>query len=316
MAKLKHLKWFKGFGINLKNIKKHIGFPSSEDNMKLHMNKQDKNNIELLISNVELQDAILNNGIYKTIIDWDKISTYQLPIDLLRKFRHLLNWRLVARFTKLNHSKIIEFFDELDLPHLANEQQLTIRTYDFIINHFKSKKESDYRKTMFWKNASSSQRLSEKYIKKYFEYLHIKDVCMYQKLSQSFIEEYIDKLDLKSIGRNSVLTEDFIEKNISKLSLENITYGTELSFDFIDRHFDEFDIYSLTSSQKLNDEILEKNYSKFDCFDLCYNQKLSIDFIKSHLNDFTLNDLIASCFYTKEESEIISEIYKQYSELL
>lgn len=68
-----------------------------------------------------------------------------------------------------------------------------------------------------WDYLCKNYVLSNKFMRKYNEYLNWSYICRTQKLSEEFMDDYSNKLDWDYISIFQELSEKFIEKHINKI---------------------------------------------------------------------------------------------------
>lgn len=107
-----------------------------------------------------------------------------------------------------------------------------------------------------WYNVSSSQKLSEDFIREFKSCLDSNNISMYQKLSEDFIREFKDYLSWAPISAYQKLSEDFIKEFKDYVDWFNISISQKLSESFI-REFKDYVIWNeILESQTLSEAFI------------------------------------------------------------
>jgi len=151
------------------------------------------------------------------------------------------------------------------------------------------------------KNVVMGREIDENFIIENELHLDWKLVCRNQILSEGFMRKYFDKLHLPSVFRIQTVSEEFIKKYIffvDDTCWKLISRHQTLSEEFIDEYSDEVYWSYISRYQKLSEEFILKNKEKLNW---------NIIFDKYTLSQKTLVLLINM----KWESEKIKKIYQQ-----
>ena len=146
----------------------------------------------------------------------------------------------------LSEDFIIEFKNEIHIGEILSRYKLSencIREI-FIIEKGltqkeKMKKEDGCTWTLkdrwesFWKHISSSQELSEDFIREFQDRVDWTLISKHQKLSEEFIREFQDRVDWEKISRYQRLSEKFIGEFKDKVDWEKISWNQKLSSQFL-----------------------------------------------------------------------------------
>jgi hypothetical protein len=129
-----------------------------------------------------------------------------------------------------------------------------------------------------WLSLSSSQKLSESFIRDFEDKVDWKHISYCQMLSEDFIREFKDRVNWHNISCSQALSESFIREFKNEISWEKVTDYKALSEDFI-REFQEFvDFYSLYNNN-LSEGFIREFQDRLNWIDITENQNLSDDFI-------------------------------------
>lgn len=80
------------------------------------------------------------------------------------------------------------------------------------------------------------RKLSEKFLREFFDKCYSDYISALQNLSETFIEDYADRLDWECISFYQTLSEDFIEKHKDKVIWPFIFKYQSLSKEFIKKY--------------------------------------------------------------------------------
>ena len=157
-------------------------------------------------SSINYDDPIFYND-PDWIIDY---QTTKLSNDFMKKFKHLINWSLIARKYSLDTSFMMQMIDFLPLHIIFKFQKLD---HEFIQWIIESQPEN-----IDWNMLSSMQKLNHQIITKYIDFLNLESIIRYQDLEHNtiqYIHQYIIK-ELKTLDLSD-LNNTTIEKKFENL---------------------------------------------------------------------------------------------------
>lgn len=108
-----------------------------------------------------------------------------------------------------------------------------------------------------------TKHLSEKFIRRYLDYINWDYLSQFQKLSEDFIIEFEDKINWDDISSFQILSENFIRKYKDRLNWTNICRDQNLSESFIEE-FKEYIDWEEISYKFLTPEFIFKYRDKLD----------------------------------------------------
>ena len=109
-----------------------------------------------------------------------------------------------------------------------------------------------------WYNKSSTEVLSEEYIRENADDVIWDCISFYQKLSEGFISEFRDKVDWWNISIAQKLSEKFIKEFTDKVFWEYISEYQKLSEEFIRENYDKIYWKLVSRYQKLSPEFIKE----------------------------------------------------------
>lgn len=183
-------------------------------------------------------------------VNWELICMYQkLSQKFIEKHHDNVEWDIIGGTQKLSNKFILKHLDKLDINEVIQEQKLTektIRKIKFNLNELA--KLFEY------------QNLSENYIEEFFIFphgdgnLYIHNFCwqnivQYQKLSEKFIKKYWHKLHHGMALEQESLTPDFL--------LWLYKTDQEDEYYFLKKRNDEFCIYGNMIEEQLPKVLIE-----------------------------------------------------------
>lgn len=137
-----------------------------------------------------------------------------------------------------------------------------------------------------WDKISFFGKLSDEFIKLYYENINWKIMSLNLSMDENFIEKYFDKLNLRRIC-NRKYSIEFLRRNKDRLDWSMITtknYDEEILIEFIDY----IDIYMCCTFQKLSENFIENHIDLFNnpvyWYYLFQYQKFSSEFIQRYLH--------------------------------
>ena len=203
------------------------------------------------------------------LVDWDVISTYDLPGSFLLKYKHLINWKVYIQNEHIKkisdllvvHSKIIEhrklfidvrlkrkyytipfireFASIIDWKWLCKNIKLDEDTLLMFWDKFKNNHISKYqnitdrvaKKKLISINwiIASKKKLSESTISLARNYVNWELICRYQKLSPKFINYFAAYIHWSNIAIYQTLTDEFILKYKKKLNMTLVSMYQKMS---------------------------------------------------------------------------------------
>ena len=138
-----------------------------------------------------------------------------------------------------------------------------------------------------------------------------------EELLQKYRDEYESNF-WYGISRKKDLTEGFVLKYQDKLDFSLLRYEL-FSLDFLLQFYERLDWDNFISvfRSKLTDAQIIEHADRINFYKLCLDRKISIFLLKSLLPKFELYwFLYSGSMYSKEELEEISEVFKNYEELI
>ena len=161
-----------------------------------------------------------------------------------------------------------------------------------------------------WFCISSSQKLSESFIREFKDKVDWDRISYSQKLSENFIREFKDKVEWENISSSQKLSENFIREFKDKVEWDYISYSQKLSESFIREFKDEVNWECISKYQKLSESFIrefkdkiDKNLYKAVNRKISYQQKLKE--VKEYCEKYNLEfDYKNRCFYAYREHDM------------
>jgi phosphoribosylanthranilate isomerase len=155
-----------------------------------------------------------------------------------------------------------------------------------------------------WGCISSSQKLSEEFIREFKDKVDWDWISTYQKLSEEFIKEFKDEVNWHHISAHQKLSEEFIREFKDKVYWDCISRDQKLSEEFIKEFKDEVNWICISRDQKLSEEFIREFKDKvyWDC--ISKYQKLSEELIREFKDKVYWNCIST---YQKLTEEFIRE---------
>ena len=216
-----------------------------------------------------------------------------------------VNWDLVLSFIKFSkHEKFLRYLASKNMKNdkfwrnISTNQQLS---HKFML---------DYKEYLYWTLLSSFQKFNNDILiliseQPYSSLVDWKDVCIYQPLDENIINIYEKNeninLSWNMISIHQDLNEQFIEKYCQKVNWNYISEYQKLSYEFIERH-----------AEKLNWDLICK-YQKLS-YQQVIHWVISNEYILSKLN---INNLKCWQNYTDDQQlELTNIILNRLNEIL
>jgi len=142
----------------------------------------------------------------------------------------------------------------------------------------------EFKDTVSWMLISSSQNLSEDFIREFKDRVDWRYISSFQKLSESFIREFKNKVNWEHISAYQKLSEGFIREFQDKVYWILISEFQKLSENFIREFQDKVYWILISEFQKLSENFIREFQDKVNWFDISIYQKLSESFIREFKN--------------------------------
>ena len=107
----------------------------------------------------------------------------------------------------------------------------------------------------------------------------IESVCRFQRLSECFIEKFFDKLHIPSVCSFQTLSETFIRKRFDDLNIENLCRGQKFSEKFMKEYRDKLDWFEICQYQRLSESFMEDCQDNLNWGNVSQYQPLSRTFL-------------------------------------
>lgn len=133
-----------------------------------------------------------------------------------------------------------------------------------------------------WEWLSEKERLSECFIRKYFDNLDVVRICMFQTLSESFIHDYKDRLVWRLICKHQKLSEVFMNEHLEYLTWKEVCIYQELKDEFLRQNLKHLDWRMIAIYQDLNESFIKDFKDCLDMESVCEYQYLSEEFRNKH----------------------------------
>lgn len=131
------------------------------------------------------------------------------------------------------------------------------------------------RKNYIWDTMLASRPFSEEQIERLLPYAKEndwKDICRFQILSEKFMRKYIEYLDWNEIIVRQKLTEDFMRENEDKIDWEKASTFQRMSMNFMIEFADRLDWLSISFHQEYNRDFVKQFKDKMhNCYMLKVN---------------------------------------------
>lgn len=203
-----------------------------------------------VISNILRTDSNVFKH-FKNRLNWETVYTYKnLTVEQLREClpKTPIHWFLVSRNQRLSNEFILEYIDFLNIDQISISQNLSEDTLRKICHRFT---END------WRNISSKQKLSEKFMRDFFDKFHKNTLCMKQEFSIKFLKDYSEKINWYYIGHNKHTTEAIIYKFIDNARWDAISASQPLSLNFVKKNWSHLKLYrnKMMSNSKVSAKV-------------------------------------------------------------
>jgi hypothetical protein len=137
---------------------------------------------------------------YLDHLDWDIVSEHIDPKIALSKFRHVVNWDIIAEYNKLDVMKFILEGVQFSFEVLVRTQVLDEKILRQIIRKMTTNVD------WIWTCISKNQKLNEK-----------------------FMEEFLEKLDHFALMSSQNISFDFILRNKHRLIKDDVLFFKEFT---------------------------------------------------------------------------------------
>ena len=283
-------------------------------NIKLLINRQKLNN-DILINdkfisiinkkklyNYIIKDQFLNNDILNTYIYnfpdicWEDICKYQnLTIEFMEKHINNLHWDIISENQLMTLEFIVKYKEKIKWDVIGQNIKLEYLFNDTFVNIFS--------KYNIWNILIWSNNISKVFLLQNLDKLNnnlITELLKYKKLDEDIINIILsknkDKLEFyKIITEDQDLSMEFIRNNISKLDMDTIIENQNITYDFIKENISKINIKKLSYNDNLTEELLLSIYKIKDKF----NTSLDWNYISEY------------CFLTKKSISQITELNKE-----
>jgi len=164
-------------------------------------------NWEKISQHHHLTEEFIRN--HKDKVVWTDISFYQnLSENFIREFQDKVKWNIISHSQILSEEFIEEFKNEIDWETFTCNRFMT----EDLARKYKDK--------INWANLYPYFKMSEEFIiefqDKFGEYLW-KEISSFQNLSLKFIKDNIEKLDIELLVKNKIISEE-IKKGLRMYS--------------------------------------------------------------------------------------------------
>lgn len=136
-----------------------------------------------------------------------------------------------------------------------------------------------------WEWVSEKERLSECFIRKYFDFLDVVRICIFQDLSESFIHDFRDRLVWRLICKHQKMSEVFMNEHLDYLTdlyMKEVCKYQELSECFIRKNIKHIDWKMIAEYQDLEEAFIEEFQKSLDMKTVSEFQYLSEEFRNKH----------------------------------
>lgn len=261
---------------------------------------KDKLNWNLIINTQQLSESFIENNLMNFFNEntiWDDIlGRKKFSTEfLLRNYKNIKikNVHSLLYYQKLP-DEIIKYL--IDNDFIKHNNWLSLFAYQKVPQDIIEMREKEGFDSYELNALVNNQKLSDKFIRKYFTDLRKSSLAKHQKLSVDLIESLLNnksvisqnalKLIKDLIVRYQEIPEEFIKKY--KLNLNDAFKYQRLSESFIDKHKDIVNVNFILKYQKISEDFIDKikyRFNKKSWELICIYQDFSKDFFINNWNN-------------------------------
>jgi len=231
------------------------------------------------------------------IINWDIISTRELPGPLFVKHANKINW---AAFLQNGKPKEINF--------LIDVKDKLIENIDVF---YDSRLRKRYYNTPFllvfpnlidWRWAAKNVQLEEYVLLKFWDKMPINRISKYQQITDTIALEKKDQINWQLVSRRP-LSEKIMNLVADQLNWDTICRRQRnLSEDFLTKNADRLRWRIIARYQLLTPAFIRKYARKLDMALISQYQDLPIDFVREFENQLDFSLLAKNKHYNKSDT--------------
>lgn len=230
-------------------------------------------------------------------LNWDIMSSRELPGEIFVKYAHKIDWRI---FLLNQKPKEINFL--LDVKDkLADNADIFFSSY--VKNRYYTEQfVLVFPNLIDWKWLIKHKQIPEYTLLKFYDKFTARDIAKYQTITPTIASQKLDVIDWYTASKRP-LSEEVMMLAGNRLHFPFICrYQKNLSEEFVTKHYAYICWSEISKYQRLSESFIRKYRKRLDLVAISQYQNLSYDFIKEFEQYLDLTALSKNTHYNKKDT--------------